>query len=55
MDIPFLLLLRKYYAGPIAKNLVLTDPGSFSMIVLPDPQSYVKFDYNQPLFELMTA
>lgn len=51
----FLLLLRKYYAGPIAKNLVLTDPGSFSMIVLPDPQSYVKFDYNQPLFELMTA
>lgn len=33
----------------------LSDPGSFSMILLPDPQSYIKFDVNQPLFELMTA
>ena len=33
----------------------LTDPQSFSMILLPDPQSYTKFDANQPLFELMTA
>lgn len=33
----------------------LTDPRSFSMILLPDPQSYTKFDANQPLFELMTA
>lgn len=33
----------------------LTDDKSFSMIVLPDPQSYNKFDVNQPLFELMTA
>lgn len=33
----------------------LTDDKSFSMILLPDPQSYTKFDVNQPLFELMTA
>ena len=33
----------------------LSEPGSFSMIVIPDPQSYVKFDANQPLFELQTA
>lgn len=33
----------------------LSDPESFSMILIPDPQSYVKFDANQPLFELQTA
>lgn len=29
--------------------------GSFSMIMIPDPQSYTKFAANQPLFELQTA
>lgn len=33
----------------------LADKNSFSMILLPDPQSYIKFDANQPLFELQTA
>ena len=33
----------------------LDDANSFSMILLGDPQSYVKFDFNQPLFEFMTA
>lgn len=33
----------------------LTDPKSFSMILLGDPQGYVKYDINQPLFELCTA
>ena len=33
----------------------LTDKNSFSMILLPDPQRYTKFDVNQPLFELLTA
>ena len=33
----------------------LSDPKSFSIIVMPDPQSYNKFDANQPLFELQTA
>lgn len=31
------------------------DPSSFNLLVIPDPQNYVKFDYNQPVFELMTA
>lgn len=33
----------------------LDEEGSFSMIMVPDPQSYVKFAANQPLFELQTA
>lgn len=33
----------------------LSNKQSFSMILLPDPQSYIKFDANQPLFELQTA
>lgn len=33
----------------------LTNQNSFSMILLGDPQNYVKYDYNQPVFELMTA
>lgn len=33
----------------------LTNQKSFSMILIPDPQSYTKFDANQPLFELQTA
>jgi len=33
----------------------LSDPNSFSMVIIPDPQSYIKFDVNQPLFELQTA
>lgn len=33
----------------------LQDKNSFSMILVPDPQSYVKFAANQPLFELQTA
>lgn len=31
------------------------DRESFSMILLGDPQNYVKYDYNQPVLELMTA
>ena len=33
----------------------LEQEGSFSMIMIPDPQSQTKFAANQPLFELMTA
>ncbi|MDR1200184.1 MAG: metallophosphoesterase [Tannerellaceae bacterium] len=33
----------------------LTDPNSFSMILLGDPQGYTKYDLNQPLFELCMA
>lgn len=33
----------------------LQDESSFSMIMIPDPQSYTKFAANQPLFDLQTA
>ena len=33
----------------------LSDPKSFTWIVLPDPQTYQKFERNQPLFDLMTS
>ena len=33
----------------------LEEKGSFSMIMVPDPQCYVKFEANQPLFDLQTA
>ncbi|MCD8185636.1 MAG: serine/threonine protein phosphatase, partial [Rikenellaceae bacterium] len=31
-----------------AEQMRRTDPEAFSMILLPDPQNYVKYDYNQP-------
>ncbi|MCG2462440.1 metallophosphoesterase [Flavobacteriaceae bacterium F89] len=33
----------------------LSDPDSWTMILLPDPQTYVKFERNQGIFELMTG
>lgn len=41
---------QKKYAPPS-----LSKPDSWSMILIPDPQSYVKFERNQPIFELMTC
>ncbi|MDR2981450.1 MAG: metallophosphoesterase [Puniceicoccales bacterium] len=32
----------------------LEDPKSWSMVLLPDPQTYVKFERNQPLLDLQT-
>lgn len=37
------------------KGPKLSSSESFSIIILPDPQNYSKFDTNQPIFELMTA
>ena len=37
------------------KEPTLSTSDSWSIILLPDPQTYVKFDYNQPLLELLTA
>ena len=34
---------------------VLSDSDSWTMILLPDPQSYVKFGRNQGIFEIMTG
>ena len=31
----------------------LSNPDSWTMIMLPDPQAYITFDRNQPLFDLM--
>ena len=49
----------KKHSNPPSVKLIhppaLDDAGSFSMILLGDPQSYIKFDFNQPLFEFMTA
>ena len=46
--------------GPLGEPQIpvyptLKDSGSFTMIMVPDPQSYTKFAANQPLFELQTA
>lgn len=51
-----LLILIFFFLPTYAQNKPeLSNKESFSMILLPDPQSYIKFDVNQPLFELMTA
>lgn len=55
----FITLLLCEVTGAFAQVLpvrpALTDKQSFTMVLLPDPQSYIKFDANQPLFELQTA
>lgn len=51
----FCLSLLSAYAQVYPVRAMLADKNSFSMILLPDPQSYIKFDANQPLFELQTA
>ncbi len=42
--------LSKSYKAP-----QLSSKDSWSMVILPDPQTYVKFGRNQPLLELMTS
>lgn len=51
------LALAQYPKGEplIPVYPALEEEGSFSMIMVPDPQSYVKFAANQPLFELQIA
>jgi hypothetical protein len=46
---------RQATAQQRADQQKLTDPDAFSMILLGDPQGYIKYDINQPLFELCTA
>lgn len=43
------------HAQDRADRQQLDDPESVSMILLGDPQGYIKYDINQPLFELQTA
>lgn len=53
----FLLMAGVYQANAQQRTdqQHLTDPNSFSMILMGDPQGYTKYDINQPLFELSTA
>ncbi len=48
-----LMLLLLLSLNINAQNPKLTDENAFSMIMLSDPQSYTKFSYNQPIFDLM--
>lgn len=41
------------YAQTDDQKPTLSNPESWSLILLPDPQSYMKFERNQPIFELM--
>ncbi|WP_455639908.1 metallophosphoesterase [Parabacteroides sp.] len=55
LSLILLLGMIKVSAQVYPVRAQLADKNSFSMILLPDPQSYIKFDANQPLFELQTA
>ncbi|MEN8227829.1 MAG: metallophosphoesterase, partial [Bacteroidota bacterium] len=35
--------------------LTLNDPDSWTMVLIPDPQAYVKFERNQPIMDLITT
>lgn len=37
------------------KQPSLSNPDAWTVIMLPDPQTYMKFDYNQPIFDLMLS
>jgi hypothetical protein len=50
----FSLLSASIFAQQYKKP-ALSSKDSWSMILVPDPQTYVKFERNQPLFDLMTA
>jgi 3',5'-cyclic AMP phosphodiesterase CpdA len=50
-----LLENNSVFTQEIYQPPALSHPDSWTMILIPDPQSYMKFGRNQPLFELMTA
>lgn len=49
------LLILSMRAQQRADQQHLTDPNSFTMILMGDPQGYTKYAVNQPLFELTTC
>lgn len=51
----WILSVSQVAAQVRADRQQLSDPESFSMIVLGDPQGYVKYDINQPILDLCTA
>ena len=53
-----ILLILACLNGPFAaaqnpEPVALSDSSSWCMVLIPDPQTYTKFDYNHPTFELM--
>ena len=47
------ILVKNHHRPPdvkFANEPKLDKPQSFSFILLGEPQSYIKFDFNQPLF-----
>ena len=60
LAVALLMVAAAVARNPVGTPLTVLQPtmqveGSFSMIMVPDPQTYNKFDVNQPLFELQTA
>lgn len=53
--IGFFLLTPLMYAQHYPARPTLKDSASHTMVLIPDVQSYVKFDANQPLLDLQTA
>lgn len=56
--VSIMLMLAATFAASAqqrADQQQLTDPRSFSMILMGDPQGYTKYACNQPLYELCTA
>ncbi|MEL7586229.1 MAG: metallophosphoesterase [Prolixibacteraceae bacterium] len=55
----FLFLAVLFFHSAIAQETPqaprLSDPKSYTWVLLPDPQTYNKFERNQPLFQLMTS
>ncbi|MDD7886168.1 metallophosphoesterase [Flavivirga sp. 57AJ16] len=51
----FFLLINPIYSQEAYKPPKLSNPDSWTLILLPDPQSYMKFGRNQGVFELMTG
>lgn len=55
---PKISFIKKHANPPdiiLKEPPMLEDSNSFSILLLGDPQSYIKFGFNQPVFELMTA
>ena len=53
----FIICLLLLFLAPAkgAGKVELSEGESFSMILLPDPQSYIKFQKNQGIFDIITA
>lgn len=50
-----LCVFHAYGQQPATGAPALENPQSWTLVLLPDPQTYVKFERNQGIFDLMTA